>query len=446
MCFCGLLFKTGRDVHGVDWWRGVAAYLERGMRMFNLSRFLFCGSFIALVSTRGPCQTKEIDIADALTHYRESLSYLRSVSLRAVVTVHSTAGERELFPQTLDFVFRHDRDTHRAEWLGRLLIYGEDGKIDPRNSMVIKDIADGHMLASLEYDRLAAETDRSRRIMLWYNYEERLKHLYENPNYGGPLFGAMYGSSHKTVAGLFEASPDLHVRRERENINGVPCLVLEGTSPYGKATAWIAPDKGHSAMKWTIEKDPHHLFDDTVLSHKWPGLERSQATFEVKETQEVAAEGSTTFAPAAAVFTHLVSHNGITDVDTYEYTVTDIQPNPDFAALGAFKMDLPDGVRVFDQQAPGIRFQWENGRPEAIIDQSFLSDLDREIAVLKNDAHVESGESPVKPSQTTVNEPPTPVGLSQAPVANARRTRPYVWVAVVVAVAIGWLVLRWRRP
>jgi hypothetical protein len=381
--------------------------------MGSLSEILIRGSVLLLTSALPLGAGQDPDPADVLAHYRQSLSYLRSVSLHAVVTVHSSSGASDQFPQTLDYVFRWDQGTQRAAWVGRQLICDKDGRIDPWKSTFIKEIADGQMCVSLDSDRLVEEGDLSRRVILWYNYQERLRDLYENPNYGGPLFGTMYGSNHQTVADLLAASSDLHVRRE--NIDGVACLVLEGTSPYGQVTAWIAPEKGYSAMKWVLEKEPHHLFNDTALSVKgW------RATFEMKQMQTLGAADSPLFAPARAVFTHRIERDGASDVDTYEYAVTDIQPNPDFAALGAFRIDLPEGIRVFNRDSPDLRLQWKNGGPVPLA-----SRRDRTEAA--------STESTDKRMNTALAKPPA---------------RASIWAGVsaglVLIGAVGWLVF--RRP
>lgn len=345
---------------------GIVNREKWGNTMFTSSRFLCCNSVLALTGALALSQSQTSDTADVLARYRESLSYFRSVSLRAVVTVNSTSGAPGLFPQTLDYVFRYDNHTHRAEWVGRQLIRGKDGQVDPWASTFIKEIADGSMCVSLESDRLVDEGDRSRRVILWYNYQERLKHLCENPNYGGPLFGRMYGSGYRSVADLLAGSPDLHIRSEREAVNGVVCLVLEGRSPQGRVAAWIAPEKGYSAVKWSIEKRSHDLFDEVPISTRWPEVESGLVSLEVKELQEIPVEGKRVYIPRLATFTHVTSMRaGTKNTNNYEYKVNDIQVKPDFASLGAFKIELPEGIRVFNRDTPDVRFYWKDGRPQA---------------------------------------------------------------------------------
>lgn len=411
--------------------------------MLGRSRTVMCGALVMLMVALAFSQGVEGGVADIFTQYRESLSYLDSASLHATVVVTSTSGDSRLFPQTLDYTFHHDKDTRRAKWVGRHLIHGKDTEID---STFIQDVADGHMFVSLESDRIVAQPVPSRRAILWYNYKERLASLYEKPNYGGPVFGTMYGSDHKSIADLLAQSDDLHFRNERETINGVPCVVMEGTSEYGKVTAWIASEKGHNAMKWMIEKAPQHLFDGDSISTRWPSLESWQVMFEVKKIREIAATDSTIYVPELAVCTHRIGRRDARpDVDKYEYKISDVQLKPDFAALDAFKIEIPEGTRVFNKDAPGLRFQWKDGKPVVLVDKSFLGDMDKEIAALK--AEVPGGDSGTaatseKPASA---EAANPGAVLYVPSSNPVRIWVYVAMGITAVGIIGWLVLRLRR-
>lgn len=416
-------------------------------------RFLFVSCLILLTSTFVLSQTQKLSSAEALQRYRESLSYLQSVSMKMVANVDS--NDHELFPQTLDFVFRQDGQNNRAEWIGKQLIYDSDGEIDLQNSAFIKDISDGNMYVGLEGDHLKNTID-ARRIILRYNYKERLKQLLENTNYGGPLFGKMFGSNHKSVADLLGESSDLHIHDKNENINGVACFVLEGTSKYGKVTAWIAPEKEYSAMKWVIEKDPHHLFDDAVISTKWPNIEDWKITFDVKELHEVIDEDNTEFVPKLAHTNFTINfHDGTKNVDHFEWKTSDIQLKPDFEALGAFKIDFPNGIRVFIKDSPSVRYKWENGKPVTFVDQSFLDVLDNEIEQIKSEVKAEPTTATEKKIEVPPDEPVTPldkapeappdVADTQREVLSESRAFPALLVILIGLLIIGvivWLVFR----
>jgi hypothetical protein len=412
------------------------------MDMFIRSRTIMCGALIVLTGALAFGQGFGSGVADVLTQYRESLSYLGSVSLHATIIVNATNGDSTLLPQTLDYTFRQDRDTHRAQWVGKHLIHGEETHID---STFIQEVADGQMLVSLESDRITPQPVNSRRAILWYDYKEKLTRLYENPNYGGPVFGTMYGSGHRSVADLLAQSSDLHLRNERETINGVPCVVVEGTSEYGKVTAWIAPEKGHNAMKWTIEKTPQHLFAEDSISKQRLSAESWQVTFEVKTIQGIAAKNSIIYVPELAMFTQRIdSRDGTPDVDTYEYKISDVQLNPDFAALNAFRIELPEGTRVFNREAPGLRFQWKDGKPAVVVDKAFPVDTDKETAALKGEVRAEGDGTTATLPEPVQGTPNPATALYGSPSRPARRWV-YVGIAIVAIGIAGWLVCRMRK-
>jgi len=283
----------------------------------------------------------------------------------ANVDSNRSGNTNAFFPQTLKYTFRRDSDNNRAEWIGKQLINDKKtGKTSPALSQFIKHIADGDMYINLAGDRLIEEGDISKRVILYYNYTERLQNLLKNPNFGGPLFGKVNGSNYKDVADLLSESSDLHIHDKKENIDGMDCLVLEGTSKYGKVTAWISPEKGYNVIKWIYEKESYHLYDDAMISTKWPEVESGQRIFNLKEFHEIINENNTIFVPKLAYFTHTTKfHDGTKKVSKFEYRTSDIQLKPDFEALGAFKIDLPDGIRVLNKDFPSVKFIWEKGKP-----------------------------------------------------------------------------------
>ncbi len=396
--------------------------------MLTKLRFLFGSCLILLTSTFVLSQTQKPSSADVLQRYRESLSYLHSVSMK--ITANVDSNDHDLFPQTLDYVFRWDRDNNRAEWLGKQLIHGSEGEVDMINSEVIKDIADGNMYIDFAGAKLANKVD-SRRVILRYNYTESLKELLENPNHGGPLLGKMYGSNYKSVADLLDEATNLHIHDKKANINGVACFVLEGTSGYGKVTAWIAPEKGYNAMKWVIEKGPDHLFNDAAISKQWPSTKDWQVTYNVKELHKIISEDKTVFIPRLSSFNfHINFRDGTKNVDEFEYKTSDIQLNPDFEALGAFKIDLPDGLRVFNKDNPNLTFRWKNGRPVADAEATDKKD------------NVPQKEPPAV-ADTKADTPKT--GREHRSESGPSLTVLLIPIGLVIMGVIGWLAFRRLR-
>ena len=110
--------------------------------------------------------------------------------------------------------------------------------------------------------------------------------------------------------------------------------------------------------------------------------------------------------------------------------------NPDFEALGAFKIDFPDGIEVIlddGKDHGGIQYEWRKGRVVPV-----LSDMDfsKMIGLFWNLLGAVDAE-PVPTSKTA------PLGDAVA-AAEYNRTF-YVCVAVVAAVGVIILALLWLR-
>jgi len=432
--------------------------------MLTKVRFLFGSCLILLTSTFVLSQTQKLSSADALQRYRESLSYLQSVSMKILINVDSFdvdinnerhLSDEEIFPQKIDVVFHRDRHNNRVEWLGKRLVFGLQDNIDLTSSRVVKTIADGNMFVDLQSDSLLDEDNYAARIILLHNYTERQGTLLGSPNRGGPLFGNMYGNNYKSVADSLGQSSDLYIHDKKENINGVACFVLEGTSKYGKVTAWIAPEKGYNAMKWVIEKSSHALFDKTPLSTKWPSVESGKDIFTLKELHEVKVDGRTVFVPKRAHFTHITNFlDGTKNVDEFEYQTSDIQIKPDFEALGAFKIDFPDGIRVFNEDFPNVSYRWENVKPVTVVNQKFLDDLDSQIEQIESDVKTKSAEATDKKNNVPQKEPPagadTKVDTPKTERELLSESGPSLTVllipiSLVIIGVIGWLAFRRLR-
>lgn len=329
--------------------------------------------FITLSGITAFGEAKDPNAAEVLRRYAQSLSYLQSVSMKIQIEIDVDANHPDKWfcPYEEYFVFR--RDNNRVEWIGQHLIFDDHGNVDPNNSRVIKRIMTGELYANL----VSSLKGPPRGVLITRDYKEDQKNLLDNPEHGCPLFGRMFGSSHKSIAELLGQSANLRLRDGQENINGISCYVLEATTEHGKVTAWLAPDKDYSALKWSIHKTKTSgdLFDDGPLSsNSW------LAVFDAVQLQKV----SDVFVTTGGCLTHTINHPERQSVSTYKYKVSEVQLNPDFAILGAFKVDLPDGTRVYTYEYTGIHYIWENGKI-VLAEEPTFEEIDTMVEELKKE-------------------------------------------------------------
>jgi len=333
---------------------------------------LLCMAFVAFSDVCVFGQDKDPNAAEALRHYKESLSYLQSVSMEVDV---ESSGKR-YDPNSghgrprrkANYIFRCDRG--RTEWVGQSLLLDHLGNVDPVGSRRIQIIITKKCYF---YVLGAPEELPSSALMIINDYEDHQKRAIDAPELGGPLGGRIFGNNHKSVAELLSESTNLYLRKEQENINGVPCYVLEARTKHGKVTAWVAPEKGYSTLKWMIHKTNDDLFDDRPIS-----LNSWLAVFDAVEVRQA----NDVFTTTGGILTLTFDYPDGRKVSWDKYKVSGIQLNPDFEALGAFKIDLPNGTRVTVEDSPGIRYVWQDGEIVPADDPTF-EEIDKIVDELK---------------------------------------------------------------
>ena len=326
-----------------------------------------------------------MDAREIIQHYKESLQYVQSVSMKIDINVvdetKSGNGQEFSYVKT-SFVFRRDHD--QTEWIGDRLFVDKEGVVDTSKSFVLNNVMTGDASWSViglvnKLPMLATKTKE---------YKERQKGLFDDPEHGGALFSRIYGNSHKSATDLLAESADLHLKDEMENVNGALCYVLEATTKYGKVTVWIDPERGYNPLRWIIHKTEDDLFDDKpISSNSW------EAVFDASKLQKIGE----TFIITGGNLTHTISSaDGYTSVSRYTYKVSEAELNPDFNALGAFKIKLPNGtpVQIAESQ---IKYRWWNGK---IVkeDPNYIPDWEEEFKLKRDADYLKNGQ--VAPSFT----------------------------------------------
>ncbi len=157
------------------------------------------------------------------------------------------------------------------------------------------------------------------------------------------------------------------LRLEKELVVDRPCWVLEADTPHGTYTLWVDEDNGGCLRQANIRVDADDWAWGKPLrqsyERKGDGLLRYYRRLEIALSNVVIERIGETFVPVAGTFLSRIWGD-----DGYQRTVTrvikraNIAFNPDFEAMGAFQIDMPDGTIVRDQDLPGVKYQWTGGR------------------------------------------------------------------------------------
>ena len=398
--------------------------------------------FIIIVVSNGICvfgQNKDvIDSTEIIRRYKESLSWVQSVSMK----IDIKTGDEGKWAYQSSLTFR--QDGNRVEWLTRVTPFGNQRNPVLGKGYVVKDVFTGKRYFNLTNN---IDEDPTNAIVS-DNYEKDFTKLQAHPKFGGVLQRRMYGSDLRSIPELLIAHK-VSVRDNPETIDGTLCHVLETTTKYGRVTVWISPEKSYNALKWVINKSRDHFFDKTTLSDI--KLDSWTAVFDSVELQKI----GDVFVPKGGAFTLTIKEtDGNSSVLNYEYKISNTQLNPDFDTLGAFKIDYPNGLPVLHREFPAIKYVWQDGKLVTRVDQKFIADLDSRIEQLGNEVNAESVAVDKNPAISREESAPgTQTGPEEAEreapeVLSESGSSPVltlILIGLLIIVIAGWLMFRKLR-
>jgi hypothetical protein len=174
----------------------------------------------------------------------------------------------------------------------------------------------------------------------------------------------------ETIAEAMSACGDLRIVGQ-ETLSGTSCFVVEAKTRYGTFTVWIAPDKGYNALKYTVCKNTGDiLYDDVRVEDR--GITECVCVVDAIEVGQI--DG--VFLPISGQQTGRAGAGDEWVVDDHVVVKRrEIVLHPDFVALGAFKIDFPEGTDVTHEDIPGREFRWTGGKFVPEMDDFLLKRL-----------------------------------------------------------------------
>jgi hypothetical protein len=254
----------------------------------------------------------------------------------------------------------------------------------------------------------------------------------------------------------------IHLRDKMEIVDGHKTYVLEAENQYGKQILWIDPEFGCNPRRIIM----HTEADDLHADDKPLGISPSKSPDGITKTpwvakylEEIIVESieidniNGVFLPTSAVIlsTTTYSTGEVTKIRaTHKRTNTNL--NPDFDAMGAFELDIPDGVPVFfygTREGSGIQYEWFDGKPRINIDELFLDSLDNQIDQLnvESGTKVPANEKPEIYSNELPATGDAQVSIVEEETAVVSVSRPshllvLISVGLVIVCVIAWQVRR----
>ena len=295
------------------------------------------------------------------------------------------------------------------QWIGHrtLTMYNEDGTTQPAIRERVADTYDGTQLANIYWD----PPGNPPKANLWGTAGGLLPKISQewaqNIEKGGPLVGRIYGSNFHSVYDLLKGAPNVTLHDTATKILDYDAYLLEANTPYGIVRAWISPDAGNNCLKWEIVKAQNQFYlegetTDGQFTH-WV------AAYDAERVEQIDGRYITT----QAKLKHIVT-DGDTEISNYtnHYKLTNIDFDPDYEAMGAFEIQLPEGTVVYYDDFPGVIYQWIGGRLQPLIDDMVIEAIDTNVdklvenrnAVSKEEVEKSEGNGAVKRAASVDSE------------------------------------------
>jgi hypothetical protein len=259
------------------------------------------------------------------------------------------------------------------QWIGHrtLNMYNEDGTTRPAIRERVADIYDGTRIVHINRDNPKEPPKAS-----LYGTAGGLLHKIsqgwaEGIEQGGPLVGRVFGSDFHSVYDLLKRASNVTLHDTATNILDYDAYLLEANTRYGIVRAWISPDAGNNCLKWEIVKAQSQFYRDGATAGDFQ-FTHWVAAYDAERVEQIDGRYITT----QAKFKYIVT-DGDTERSNYthHYKLTNIDFDPDYEAMGAFKIQLPEGTMATHEEVPGIQFRWTNGKFVPNIDDYLIQNL-----------------------------------------------------------------------
>ncbi|MHC4739884.1 MAG: hypothetical protein ACYS9Y_13340 [Planctomycetota bacterium] len=205
------------------------------------------------------------------------------------------------------------------------------------------------------------------------------KVLLSNQHTGAFLGGRFWHNMEQDWITLLQKEKDVSLSNRKELVGEYLCQVISAQTPHGDYKLWVDSDQGYYIRRAEITVDEDDLAWGEPLSQRsigHPPKTYSKIEMEIKDIAIQEIDGY--FIPIKGTFVSKVFYtDGTVEHVKKQVERTNIQWNPDFDAMGAFMMDIPDGTRVQYDEFPGIKYEWLNGKLISVVDELVIEELDK---------------------------------------------------------------------
>jgi len=406
-------------------------------RCFTVFLSLWC--FIAFEGAQAGETASQI-----VERYSKACTWTESTAMKVTTEamwLKDVEGTVEVARHQYDLL--HARDSKDCEWRGRMIRIDDEGNTLPELSMDFQVLLDGDRRLSTNRTLDRGDDDSFEAYMM----EENEKWTYtslKRLSHGAHLDGAAYGiETGKNMAEVLSENPNIV---GKEEIDGIMCHIFEARGDYGTVRAWIAPEKGYNALKYTIRKTGDNVLDGKRIADKG----YAEWTL-VVENIEIGRIGDTPLATSGECTLIVKKMNGETSTFHYATRRSEVDLDPDFEAMEAFKIRLPNGNLIHSVDFGGVAYQFVDGKIAPLVDDGSVKAIDAAVNELQEQMVLASAveQQPNEAIKAVVEGEESVVVEETIQVAgkiqddSSTRSHFWIWlipalagVAVIVSVAI----------
>jgi len=324
------------------------------------------------------------NVVDRCINYFSS-SWKQSVSMNMDVEIAVSGNAAGTMPMIYKHQYVFKRDQDRMKITEETKVTDEQGELVPNGTVSLQYVADGDRYIQAEYfnsrDRYLVSTRKNAKPLV------KLKST--STEVGNFVDGKL--DKIRSLEEWIKGDQSVRVLDSKEKVNGVKCHVVEADMPDGKLTAWIDPDRGYGAIKYVLRISGNYLFENGKRFRDGdPGVEELEIAVDSIEIDKF----GDTFIPTSGKCTKTYTYSdGTQKITKMKVDRSNIELSPDFNDPNTFRVNLPDGITVYDEDVPGVRYEWRNGGIVKQVDKELVETITSTMHKEKEERSKETDQS-----------------------------------------------------
>ncbi len=304
---------------------------------------------------------EKLSVSELLDRYAANQDKLKSFVVESrttqtnVVTKDGTELYSKVKREIVEFRYEDDGGNFRAYYCPKDVHSGVDGSLVP---------ADRQNRYLYLWDRkryiehYKEPTLNDSNVFVSFNTKDMKDAITRGYFGAGSVLGFLYGDVERFDSILKQAD-STSVRDELERVGSGDCYVIDAKTKHGTYTIWLDTEHGYGIAKAYVHRGPKDLrWGRPLDSYKFAPYDSD--TFSIRNVRFESKEDI--WIPMEADFR--IDSKGPNSAETIDihHWVTDLLLNPDHDTLGSFVPDIENGTSVRIEEAPGIRYVWQNGK------------------------------------------------------------------------------------